>query len=225
MRTFCVSVLALMLVQACHKEEPVPPIKPPAPPAPPEKPRRASPVLAPPAAWNGPEGTEAALPAMPAPAATTDVRRVTIEFTHDNGFGGHVSKKYVAERKSGKLRIGGRAIDETLVGKLLGAATDHQLDGMTLTCSSHTDDEPSYKVSIEKASGPLVLSSTSNSRRHAPWNVEVDGKQLVQTSGLIDQPLHELLHELDPAWKKPALVASTGMGGDALGGRVKTGQS
>jgi hypothetical protein len=131
------------------------------------------------------------------------VTRLVIEYKHSGWR--HEARTYVVEaRKGGKFSSGERTIDASLVDAVATAAVAnlHPSDGMS-TCSSHTDDSPSFHVTI-KGRRTIELFSTSHCARNAPWNVARGGELFVQYDASVAPPLYALLAVIEPERWKPS---------------------
>jgi hypothetical protein len=135
-------------------------------------------------------------PAPPPPAATLpDVSRIAIEVSHSPwGRGG----SFAITRKDDAFATTEHDVPVAHVTALVAAfAHLHETDGLE-SCTDHTDDYPYVHVEIERASGTVAVTSTSNCALLVPWNVVINGRLYAQYDGTIGRAVEQLLADLEP---------------------------
>ncbi|MFT3696364.1 MAG: hypothetical protein QM831_24705 [Kofleriaceae bacterium] len=114
-----------------------------------------------------------------------------------------------------------KKIDPKLIDALYGAfsgkaASDPQ------QCISHTDDYPSFKVTID-GDDPVVFGSDSNCHAYVPWNITRGGKLAVQYNGDVFKAFQPILAATDDRWKQGGNAPVASFYGGA-GERIDLGQ-
>jgi hypothetical protein len=168
----------------------------------------------------GSGATPAAPAAVPAPPAAPQpvhgIAHITIGYTYSSFH--EDAKSYTIAWTNGAYRAGSRVIDTALVEGLYASLSDLRPSDRDLSCTSHFDDYPKYRVMLagdDAWNASIELASTSNCHDNAPWNVTRDGKRYAQFTGTAGRALRKLLAGVDPdSWRAgPDVPDATCCGG------------
>jgi hypothetical protein len=124
------------------------------------------------------------------------VSRIAIEVRH-SGFT-HRGGSFVITRAGDAFFTGEHDVPAGHIAALVAALAHlHETDGLE-SCTDHTDDYPYVQLEIERASGTVMLTSTSNCALLVPWNVVINGRLYAQYNGTIGRAFEQLLADLEP---------------------------
>jgi hypothetical protein len=143
--------------------------------------------------------------------------RVVLDYTYASFH--RAEHHYTLEWKDNGYVAGKRAVDAKLVAALYSALGDLREVDHELRCISHTDDYPSFTVTVA-GDEPIIVGSESNCHGGVPWMIKKGDKYYAQFSGAAGRAVRALFAAADPdTWKDggDSPEASTAFGGEPVG--------
>jgi hypothetical protein len=136
--------------------------------------------------------------------AITRIDRIAIHYSY---IGWNSSDRKVVIVGDGKRYVADKVeVPAPLVTQLMASLTDLVPSDAPKSCDDHTDDYPIFDIVLATDQGEVHVSSSSNCRDFAPWNVVSGGVLYFQASGAFGRALAPMLTAVDakewPAGRK-----------------------